>query len=53
MIPAEKIFVAESGVKSVDDVKILKKIGADAVLIGEFLMKSAERKKIFAELRAC
>ena len=51
MIPAEKIFVAESGVKSVDDVKILKKIGADAVLIGEFLMKSAERKKIFAELK--
>ena len=51
IIPAEKIFVAESGVKTSDDIKILKKIGADAVLIGETLMRAADKKKILAEFR--
>ena len=49
IIPAEKIFVSESGVKTVEDIKILKKIGADAVLIGETLMRATDRKKIFLE----
>ncbi len=51
IIPAEKIFVAESGVKTSDDIKILRKIGADAVLIGETLMRAADKKKILAEFR--
>lgn len=53
IIPPEKIFVAESGVKTVDDVATLKKIGADAVLIGETLMRAADKKKILAEFKAC
>ena len=52
IIPPEKIFVAESGVKTVDDVATLKKIGADAVLIGETLMRAVDKKKVLAELRA-
>lgn len=52
IIPAEKIFVAESGVKSAEDVATLKKIGADAVLIGETLMRATDKKKILSEFRA-
>lgn len=52
LIPPEKIYVAESGVKTADDIKTLKKIGADAVLIGETLMRATDRKKILAEFKA-
>ena len=52
IIPADKIFVAESGVKTVADISTLKRIGADAVLIGETLMRAADKKKTLAELRA-
>ncbi len=40
MIPAECIKVSESGIKTNDDVKRLRSYGADAVLIGETLMRS-------------
>ncbi|MBQ6505230.1 MAG: indole-3-glycerol phosphate synthase TrpC [Flexilinea sp.] len=39
-IPPACIYVAESGVKSPEDAKTLKKIGADAALIGEALMRA-------------
>jgi len=52
IIPAEKIFVSESGVKTVDDIKILKKIGADAVLIGETLMRATDKQKILSEFKS-
>ena len=51
LIPAEKIYIAESGVKTPADISTLKKIGADAVLIGETLMRSNDKKKTLAELR--
>ena len=51
LIPPEKIYVAESGVKTPADISTLKKIGADAVLIGETLMRSIDKKKILVELR--
>lgn len=51
LIPSEKIYVAESGVKTPADISTLKKIGADAVLIGETLMRSIDKKKTMAELR--
>jgi len=41
MVPDDKIFVSESGIHSPEDVEYLRKIGADAVLIGEALMKGA------------
>ena len=52
LIPPEKIYVAESGVKTPSDVATLKKIGADAVLIGETLMRAADKKSKLDELRA-
>ena len=44
MIPKEVLFVSESGVKTPEDVRKLREIGADAVLIGETLMRAADKK---------
>ena len=46
-----KRIVAESGVKTADDIDVLRKIGADAVLIGETLMKASDKKAKLAELK--
>lgn len=51
LIPPDVLFVAESGVSSADDVKKLRDIGADAVLIGEILMRASDKKAKLAELR--
>lgn len=42
LIPDNAIYVAESGVSSVEDAKILRSIGADAALIGEALMRAKD-----------
>jgi indole-3-glycerol phosphate synthase len=52
LIPAGVLTVAESGVKSPDDVKALKDTGIDAVLIGESLMRAPDKKQSLAELKA-
>lgn len=41
-IPEDKIKVSESGIKTPDDIKYLKNIGIDAVLIGETFMRNTE-----------
>ena len=51
LIPHDVLFVSESGVQTPEDVKILQEIGADAVLIGEALMKAADKKATLAQLR--
>ena len=51
LIPKDVIFVSESGVKAPEDVQLLREIGADAVLIGETLMKAADKTKKLNELR--
>ncbi len=51
LIPRDVLFVAESGVSSAADVAELREIGADAVLIGETLMRAADKKAKLAELR--
>lgn len=51
LIPPEVLFVSESGVSSPQDVERLREIGADAVLIGEALMRSTDKKAMLAELR--
>ena len=51
LIPRDIIFVSESGVKTAEDVKGLRDIGADAVLIGETLMKADDKKQKLEELR--
>ena len=51
MIPANILFVSESGVKTAGDVQALREIGADAVLIGETLMKAENKLEKLNELR--
>lgn len=51
LVPADRIFVSESGIRSAGDVEKLREIGADAALIGETLMRSADKKAKLAELR--
>ena len=51
LVPPEKIFVSESGVQSVDDVKKIRAFGADAVLIGEVLMRAVDKRAKLHELR--
>ena len=50
-VPPERIFVSESGVRGPEDVRRLREIGADAVLVGETLMRAADKKARLAELR--
>ena len=51
LIPRDVLFVSESGVKDAADVKDLREIGADAVLIGETLMRAKDKRAKLAELR--
>ena len=51
-MPAEIIFVAESGIKDAEDVKAAVKMGASAVLVGEALMRAEDKKKKLAEFYA-
>ena len=51
LIPSDVLFVSESGVKTPEDIAALRAIGADAVLIGETLMRAADKKKMLAELK--
>lgn len=45
------LFVSESGIKTREDVARLESIGVDAVLIGETLMRSANKAKTLSILR--
>ena len=49
--PANVIFVAESGVKEPQDVGVLAEIGADAVLIGEALMRAEDKTERLSEFK--
>ena len=51
LIPPEVLFVSESGVRDAGDVQQLRQAGADAVLIGEALMRAPDKKARLAELR--
>lgn len=51
LVPPDVLFVSESGVSSAGDVAKLREIGADAVLIGETLMRASDKKRKLAELR--
>ena len=51
LVPPEVLFVSESGVQSADDVKRIRALGADAVLIGEVLMRADDKRAKLAELR--
>ena len=50
MIPTDRIFVSESGIKTAEDISKLKNI-ADAVLIGETLMRAADKRHTLTVLK--
>lgn len=45
-VPSHILFVSESGIKTAEDISILKENGTDAVLIGETFMKSNNKKEM-------
>jgi len=49
--PEEICFVAESGIKTADDIRRLKEAGVNAVLIGETLMRSPDKRRALALLK--
>lgn len=49
-VPKEILFVSESGMKTAEDIKKLKENGIDAVLIGETLMRSENKKEMLETL---
>jgi indole-3-glycerol phosphate synthase len=51
LAPANIIFVSESGIRTAEDVDMLRKSGVDAVLVGETLMRSPDKAKALAGLR--
>lgn len=53
LIPPDRIFVAESGISSTEDILALSEIGADAVLVGEALMRSPDKKALLQMWRNC
>lgn len=53
LVPPGILFVSESGVKTRSDIEKIEKSGANAVLIGETLMKSANIGEKLRELRGC
>ncbi len=52
LVPKDGVIVSESGIKTAEDMKLLEDLGADAVLIGETLMRSGSVEKSVAELRS-
>lgn len=52
LVPREILFVSESGICTAEDTKRLYENGTDAVLIGETLMRSPDKKKMLDVLRA-
>lgn len=50
LAPKEILFVAESGIKTSDDIRELKGAQVNGVLIGETLMRSPDKKKKIREL---
>ena len=51
LIPKDVIFVSESGVKSAEDIRSLREIGVDAVLIGETMMRACDKTAKLKELK--
>ncbi len=50
MVPRDIIYVAESGIRSREDILALQSAGVDAVLIGEAFMRSENKKELMSAL---
>ncbi len=52
MVPENVLFVSESGMKTAQDIRRLEENDVNAVLIGETLMRSPDKKQMLDQLRA-
>ena len=52
LIPSDRLFVSESGLKTPEDVANIRRAGADAVLIGETVMRAADKAEALKILRS-
>ena len=50
-MPEERLFVSESGIRTPEDIAVLRENGTDAVLIGETLMRSPDKAAELKRLR--
>lgn len=51
LVPQDIFFIAESGIRTQDDIRVLHEASVNGVLIGETLMRSDDKKAILDELR--
>jgi indole-3-glycerol phosphate synthase len=51
-VPPEVVLVAESGIRGGDDARRMREAGADAILVGELLMRAPDPGAAVRELRA-
>lgn len=51
LIPEDVIYVSESGIKDYKDVKKLRDLGVNALLVGETLMRAKNKKEKLDELK--
>lgn len=51
LIPENKILISESGIKTAQDIKILKENGFNGALIGESMMLSKNKVQFLSELK--
>jgi indole-3-glycerol phosphate synthase len=51
LVPPGIVFVSESGIRTREDIEMLEDIGTDAVLIGETLMRSPDKKTELQKLK--
>jgi len=51
LVPENIIYVAESGIQTPEDISMLESAGVDAVLIGEALMRSNDKKAMLSYLK--
>lgn len=51
LVPSNILFVAESGIRTAQDVRLLKAHGVNAVLVGETLMRAADKSAALDALR--
>lgn len=50
LAPEDVLFIAESGIKTAEDIEELRKAKVNAVLIGETLMRSPDKRRMLEEL---
>lgn len=51
LVPRDILFVAESGIKTAQDIQTLREDGVNGVLIGETLMRSPDKAEMLAALK--